>query len=204
MATLARNYHNKIQKDGRETAPDIRDHTIDVVLERTARRVSASQKQTLSRRLTRDDVKQALKLSANNKAPGLNGFTYEFWKTLDARFETAKSLEKPGFDILRALQLVYNDIEVHGMIQGTAFSESWMCPLYKKNDKADIANYRPISLLNTDYKIFTKALTVKLAESAPDLIHPNQAGLCPDATSMTRFGSQKELLNWQKPRKPTA
>jgi hypothetical protein len=72
MATLARNHHNKIQKDGRETAPDIWDHMIDVVLERTARRVSASQKQTLSRRLTRNDVKQALKLSANNKAPGLN------------------------------------------------------------------------------------------------------------------------------------
>lgn len=54
-----------------------------------------------------------------------------------------------------------------------------MCPLYKKNDKADIANYRPISLLSTDYKVFTKALTIKLAKVAPSLIHPNQAGFVP-------------------------
>jgi hypothetical protein len=65
------------------------------------------------------------------------------------------------------------------MVQDTGFSKSWMCPLYKKNDKADIANYRPISLLNTDYKIFTKALTIKLARIAPDLLHKNQAGFVP-------------------------
>lgn len=54
-----------------------------------------------------------------------------------------------------------------------------MCPLYKKNDKAQMANYRPISLLNTDYKIMTKALTIKLAKAAPELIHPAQAGFIP-------------------------
>jgi Reverse transcriptase (RNA-dependent DNA polymerase) len=31
-------------------------------------------------------------------------------------------------------------------------------------------------VLNTDYKVFTKALTNKLSEVAGDLIHPNQAG----------------------------
>jgi hypothetical protein len=36
-----------------------------------------------------------------------------------------------------------------------------------------------VSLLNTDYKIFTKALTIKLARVAPDVIHPAQAGFVP-------------------------
>uniref|UniRef100_A0A0W0FZD8 Uncharacterized protein n=1 Tax=Moniliophthora roreri TaxID=221103 RepID=A0A0W0FZD8_MONRR len=31
----------------------------------------------------------------------------------------------------------------------------------------------PISLLNSDYKVFTKALTVELAKAAPKLIHPD-------------------------------
>jgi hypothetical protein len=75
--------------------------------------------------------------------------------------------------------MVYNDIETHGVAQGTGFAKSWMAPIYKKNDPANITNYRPISLLNTDYKTFTKALTIKLAQIAPDLIHPAQAGFVP-------------------------
>jgi hypothetical protein len=160
-------------------APDIRDHTIEVVLSRTACKANNGQVRDLSNKLTREDIQEALKLSANGKAPGLNGFTYEFWKILDDRYRTAVSLEKEGFDIIKVLLLVFNDIETNGMVVGTAFSESWMCPLYKKNNRADIANYRPISLLNSDYKIFTKALTIKLARAAPDLIHPNQAGFVP-------------------------
>jgi hypothetical protein len=67
-------------------------------------------------------------------------------------------------------------------------------PLYKKNDKADIANYRPISLLNTDYKIFTKALTIKLAKVAPDLIHPNQAGFVPGRQIRDQIWLTKRII----------
>lgn len=55
-----------------------------------------------------------------------------------------------------------------------------MCPLYKKNEQTDIANYRPITCLNTDYKIFTKALTTRLSFVIKDLIYPSQAGFIPE------------------------
>jgi Reverse transcriptase (RNA-dependent DNA polymerase) len=54
-----------------------------------------------------------------------------------------------------------------------------MCPLYKKKEKTNIENYRPITLLNTDYKLLTKALTIQLTEIISPLIHKDQAGFIP-------------------------
>ncbi|KAJ7083533.1 Endonuclease/exonuclease/phosphatase, partial [Mycena epipterygia] len=162
MATMGRNYHNKIQAERTGTLKHIREEKIQTVLGRTTTTTTPAQKESLRTNLTLEDVRQALKMSANSKAPGLDGITYEIWKIMDQRYESATSAGKPAFNILGSMQRVYNDIEKYGMVKGTGFSKSWMCPLYKKNDKSDIANYRPISLLNTDYKVFTKALTIKL------------------------------------------
>ena len=48
--------------------------------------------------------------------------------------------------------------------------------LYKKQDKTKIENYRPLTMLKTDYKILTKVISLKLGVMAPDLIHENQVG----------------------------
>ncbi len=54
-----------------------------------------------------------------------------------------------------------------------------MCPIYKKKDRTQIENYRPIILLNSDYKTFTKALSLQLIEPMKAMIHHNQAGFIP-------------------------
>lgn len=54
-----------------------------------------------------------------------------------------------------------------------------MCPIYKKKDRTRIENYRPITLLNTDYKTMTKALASQLAKNICSLLHPDQTGFVP-------------------------
>ena len=46
--------------------------------------------------------------------------------------------------------------------------------LYKKNDKLDTKNWRPISLLNVDYKIATRAISGRLLGVMGSIIGPDQ------------------------------
>ena len=46
--------------------------------------------------------------------------------------------------------------------------------LYKKNDPTNIKNWRPVSLLNTEYKILSKVLSNRLSPLMEDIIDPDQ------------------------------
>jgi len=128
--------------------------------------------------LTQEEICQALKDLPDGKAAGIDGILHELWKALTARYENKKSLNQPKFNIVKCLTTLYNDIERHGIAPPSDFPKGWMCPLYKKGDMSEISNYHPITILNTDYKIMTRALTTRLAEAVPDLIHLDQASDC--------------------------
>ncbi|CAM2099897.1 unnamed protein product [Caretta caretta] len=54
--------------------------------------------------------------------------------------------------------------------------------LPKKGDLRDLRNWRPISLLSTDYKIVTKAISLWLGSVLADVIHPDQTYTVPDCS----------------------
>ena len=111
----------------------------------------------------------------------MDGIPYEVWKHLNESYlkNQKKNKNLPGFDIIGCLTNVFNDIQLHGTDPSTNFSLGWMCPIYKKKDRSQIENYRPITLLNTDYKTMTKALAVQLAFHIRSLVHPDQTGFIP-------------------------
>ncbi|KAG1831410.1 hypothetical protein EV424DRAFT_1343139 [Suillus variegatus] len=110
------------------------------------------------------DIEEVLKLLPRGKAPSVDGIPYEFWKWLNdkAKATPKKRNNNSPFNIAECLTAVFNDIESHGIMKDSKFSEGLIHPLYKKKDRREIANYRPITLLNSDYKTFTKALAPKL------------------------------------------
>ena len=70
--------------------------------------------------------------------------------------------------------------------------------LYKKKDKRDIQNYRPITLLNMDYKTYTKVLANRLREVAPNLIHKDQTGFMPGRSIYDQTKIVELMLRWSE------
>lgn len=49
----------------------------------------------------------------------------------------------------------------------------------KDSDRRKVGNWRPITLLNVDYKILTKAMSLRLQPVLGEIIHPDQTGFLP-------------------------
>ena len=77
--------------------------------------------------------------------------------------------------LVPALVVVSNEI-LHGKHMPPSFLEALVIPLRKKGDLADALDYRPISLLQTSYKIFAKVLATRLQRLLPLLIGDSQQG----------------------------
>ena len=81
----------------------------------------------------------------------MNGITTEFYKNFSR-------------ELAPTLLDVYNSWTKLG-IMGISFRTSIISVTYKKGVKKDIANYRPISLLNLYYKIYTTILKNRIQQT---------------------------------------
>lgn len=176
MANLAKTYHEQLQNKGLEQDEEKRELALDTALDAIETTLSDQDHDSLATLLSEDITEKALKSLPNGKAAGIDGLPTELWKSLHQDYQDTMQSDKPHANIVEILTIVYNNIETRGIDPRSTFTLGWMCPLYKKNERSNIANYRPITLLNTDYKIFTTALTLKLAKVAPSIIHADQAG----------------------------
>jgi hypothetical protein len=143
MAEIARDYHNDLRSDGTDIAQEARYEAQEEALNALSQPRAELNMKTLSEMLTEDDVLKALIEAASGRAAGINGFTTEFWRRLESIHEENMKKEKDGTspktcDIIKVLTWVYNDIEKHGMVEGTEFSLGSMCPLFKKKDKTTL------------------------------------------------------------------
>ena len=51
--------------------------------------------------------------------------------------------------------------------------------IYKKNDRDDPRNYRPITLLNTDYKMYTRIMARRMRDVVHEFVSESQKGFVP-------------------------
>ena len=71
-----------------------------------------------------EEVAGALKLSKNGSSAGINGITYEFWKSMADAYKTdSKNDDTAAFDIVKLLTEAFVDIQNHRVDETTKFAE---------------------------------------------------------------------------------
>uniref|UniRef100_A0A8C5HQA3 Reverse transcriptase domain-containing protein n=1 Tax=Gouania willdenowi TaxID=441366 RepID=A0A8C5HQA3_GOUWI len=125
--------------------------------------LTIDQKTTLDSPLTLQELQNALDSMSTGKAPGPDGFPAEFLKHF-------WSMLAPLF--FRVVTEIKNKGHVGGHMNTANIK------LLLKPDKNPIlpSSYRPISLINTDLKIISKALTSRLEKVVQSIIHQDQTG----------------------------
>jgi len=196
MAELARMYHDNLQNHGRENRdPEEREQTINGVIEFVETEPSQSEAEAMNSLISEEEVVKALKLSDNDKAAGLDEATYEMWPSI-AQDRKSNGAEDAPFDVIQLMTAAFNDIELNGTAYGPNFAEGWMCPIYKNKEKDKMENYHPITILNTNYRLMNKVLAMRLAKSAPTLLHKSQAGFVPGRQISEQTQLLKMILNY--------
>ena len=199
MAELARNYHNNLQEQDIQPQNDAdRIREIEDALRAIPDRqqLEDPNRSQMNKTASITQVQEALKLTKNDTATGMDGCPYELWKALHQNHLERSQQNKKSFDINKTLTKIFQDIQEQGTEEGTSFALGWMCPIYKKKDQTEISNYRPITLLNTDYKLLTKVLAIQLIENIEYLVHPDQAGFIPKRSIFDHIRLARTIIKY--------
>ena len=68
--------------------------------------------------------------------------------------------------------------------------------LYKNGEREDIRNWRPISLLNYDYKIYTKIIANKIQPTLKTIIHNTQTAAVPKRTIIENLQINRDIISF--------
>ena len=130
--------------------------------------------------VTHDEITEAVKQTQNDKSPGTDGLTYEFYKAF---------WHLLGKDLV---QVFNNSFEQMRLPESQNYG--LLTLLFKKGERTLLSNWRPISLLNTDYKILAKALSTRLGKVLAHIVADDQTCGVPGRTILNNVFILRDLV----------
>ena len=113
------------------------------------RKIEEGDKEDMEHPFTEKEIEVAIKELNKYKSPGPDGLTSEFYQTFQEQ-------------LTPILKKVVDQAIERGRIPGEMkLSYITLLPKDEKN-RTEVSKYRPVSLLNTDYKVISKILTARL------------------------------------------
>ena len=140
-------------------------------------------RESLEGPLSYHELLNALKGSKNDKSPGSDGFSFEFYKFFFSDI---------AWYLLRSLNYAYSS----GSLSVT--QQYGIVTMLPKGDKPRqfLKNWRPISLLNSSYKLASSCISDRLKKALPFIIHEEQKGFLSGRYIGENIRLMYDLLNF--------
>jgi len=146
---------------------DIQNIDLNTLIQHTnINKLNQSESESLEGLITYEETYQTLKNMKNNKSPGSDGFTVEFFKCF---------WKQLGHFIIRAINCGYEK----GELSVTQKEGIIICIPKGDKPRQFIKNWRPITLLNTIYKIASGVIASRIKTVLDKLIYSDQTGFIP-------------------------
>jgi len=126
-------------------------------------KLSNTESKSLEGNISIKEASIALKAMKNNRSPGSDGFSADFFKVFWGKI---------GHFVVRALNFGYSS----GELSSTQRQGVVICIPKENKSRNNLKNYRPISLLNCVYKIASSVITNRIKQFLPKLINDDQTG----------------------------
>lgn len=120
-------------------------------------------KQELDRPLTIQELDNSLSQMCTGKTPGPDGLSVNFYNKFWTKIREI---------LFEALVIGLQQRKLHA----TAYHGLIVLLPKKHRDLLEVENWRPLTMLNNDYKILSKALANRMQKIMPDIISEEQAG----------------------------
>lgn len=127
-----------------------------------SRHISNRTREDLDRPFTVTELEEALRRRPDSSAPGLDGMAYPILKILGPAF--LEHLSRAGNAMMTSHSLPDNLPMLRGVL------------LPKKGDLSLLANYRPLSIADADFRLLGVAMSYRLQAAAEEVIPPTQTG----------------------------
>lgn len=129
-------------------------------------KLSLTSHQSLERPFSVAEIAETIKSFPAGECPGPDGFGTDFYQAFH--------------HILTPVLLRMINDSITNKTFPPSLYEADICVVLKKGkDPSNPSNYRPISLLNFDHKLFTKILATRLNKHIETIIHADQVGFTP-------------------------
>lgn len=125
--------------------------------------IGMEQNQLITQEITMTEIDNAISRLKTNKVPGGDGFPAEWYKTF-------REL------LIPTLQKCFNYVLLGGKTP-VSWKQAIISVIPKVGkDRTECSSYRPISVLNLDYRLFASIMAKRLEDILPDLIDTDQTG----------------------------